>query len=898
MNTEKTMYYGQDANSVLATLETREGGLTKEEVEVRTRRYGRNALPEAAEETYVHMFFSQFRSPLIYVLLFACALVYLTGETVDAGIILAVLIFNSIVGTIQEGRAQKTLRALKQFTETSATVIRGEEEYAIPDTELVPGDIIAIREGDKIPADARILSGHMLKVDEAVLTGESEPVMKDETAVSKKLSAITEASNLLFKGTHAVSGNCRAVVYATGGATEIGRLAGTLAAIDTEIPLKRSIRYLSYGVVVLVVLMSGLLFVLGIALGLPKEEMFATVVSLSVSVIPEGLPVVLTLVLATGVWRMSRRKALVKKMHAVEALGQATVIAVDKTGTITKNELVVRELYIAGVQYTVDGVGYAREGKISRGGHVLEPVEHADLVRAGTLAAFCANAEIVKEKGAEEWRVLGDPTEAALRVFAEKVGIKKEILEAESPELAELPFDYKTKYHLTLHRFEEKNILTIFGAPEAVIAVCHFVWQGRDTHPDELTDEARGRLLAEIERMSDAGLRVIGAATITTDASDLKTTAIQKATFFGLYGLQDALRSEVRQAVSEAQGAGIRVAMITGDYPRTAMALAREAGIYKKGDQVVTGKEVEDLEPRQLAKFLAKTTVFARVTPEHKMKIIEAYKLRGDVVAMTGDGVNDAPSLVAADLGIAMGVRGTEVAKEAADIVLLDDNFSTITAAVEEGRGIYITIKKVILYLFSTSLGEAATIAGSIVLGYALPILPAQIIWLNFVTDGFLDVSLAMEPQERDLLKRKPLKKQFIVDRLMASRMLLMASVMAVGALIVTALYNDAEPVKRWTMVLTTLAIFQWFNAWNCRSATQSLFTMQPFSNKALVAATGIVILLQFLAVYTPLFQNFLRTMPLTVSEWIFAIIIASSILIAEETRKLIVRTRLTTPAS
>ena len=885
---EKIKWHKESIVKVLELLETSDLGLTSEEAKMRLERDGTNTLKEAPTPGHIAIFFDQFKSPLIYLLLIACAIVYLLGETVDAIIIMAVVFFNSVVGTLQEGRAQQTLRALKKFTETKATILRGGVELVIPDSELVKGDVLILREGEKVPADARVISVHSLQLDEAVITGESEPVFKVIEEVARKLTAITEARNLIFRGTSVVSGNGHAVVYATAGDTEIGRLAGAIAGMDTEIPLKRSIRHLSYGVVVFVFILSLLLFGLGTAMGESPRVMFATVVSLAVSVIPEGLPVVLTLVLATGVWRMSKRKALVKKMQAVEALGQATVIAVDKTGTITRNELVVRELYVGDETLAIEGIGYEPKGVVRRGEFLVDHMSDKNILRAGMISAFCAAAEIIRDEATGEWHVLGDPTEAALGVFGAKIGFSK--LEVSS-QLAEIPFDYKTKYHATLHKHEDKNIVTIVGAPEVILALSAYIWNGKE-HDEVLSKERRTQIEATIDAMSGRGLRVLGCATLTLHKESLEHKDITDATFFCLYGLQDALRPEVKDAVRVAKEAGIRVAMITGDYPITARAIAKEAGIYKAGDQVLTGKEIEMLSIKEIAKLIGKTTVFARVTPEHKMRIIEAYKERDDTIAMTGDGVNDAPSLVAADLGVAMGVRGTEVAKEAADIVLMDDNFSTITAAIEEGRGIYITIKKVILYLFSTSLGEVGTIAGSIVLGYALPILPAQIIWLNFVIDGFLDISLAMEPQEKDLLKRKPIKRQFIIDRQMGSRMVLMASVMAVGALIVTAMYNDAESVKRYTMVLTLLAVFQWFNAWNCRSATQSLFTMSPFSNRFLIGATGIVIILQLLAVYTPLVQKFLNTTALTLGEWLFILAVASSIIVVEEIRKFVVRKR------
>ena len=884
----KSAWHTEELATIFKVLQTNEAGLHTDEAVRRLGKDGPNSLPEAKVDGYPIIFLRQFQSPLIYILLVASGAVFFLGEVTDGLIILAVLFFNAVVGTIQEGRAQNTLRALKRYVETSATVIRDGEEMIIPDREVVLGDVLVLREGEKVSADARIVTANSLKIDEASLTGESEPVSKTDTIAQNAISRI-EQRTMVFKGTNVITGHGIAVVVATGIHSAIGVIAKEISTIDTEIPLKGNIRHLSHAIIAVVGGISVVLFILGLVRGENAISIFATVVSLAVSVIPEGLPIVMTLVLATGVWRMSKRHALVKKLQAVEALGQARVIAVDKTGTLTKNELVIREVWMNNNVFTISGVGYEPVGEISRQGASIDVGSDPELNFAGQIAAISANARVFYSEKEKCWRVAGDPTEAAIRVFGEKAGFKKDDLLYQTPLISEISFDYRLKYHAIVYGNAEKQSLIVSGAPETILALCTHIIRSGESHPLRIED--RKELEKVFIDMSSRGLRVVALATRAIFTEALTPEAVQGLSFVVFFGMQDVLRPEVADAMARARSAGIKVVMITGDHELTARSIAKDAGIWREGDEILTGEMIDTMSDDELKVRVATTSVFARVTPEHKLRIITAYKRHGEIIAMTGDGVNDAPSLVAADLGVAMGQIGTEVAKEAADIVLLDDNFGSIISAIEEGRSIYKTIKKVILYLFSTSLGEVLTITGALVLGYPLPLLAAQIIWLNFVTDGFLDVALAMEPKESGLLSgtfEHP--KKYLVDGLMARRMIFMALPMMFGTLVLFQKYFESDIGKAWTISLTVLAVFQWFNAWNCRSESRSFFQRDFFSNKYLLAATATVVSLQMLAVYNPFFQHFLHTVPLNLSEWLMIIGVATSVIWVEELRKLFYR--------
>lgn len=873
-------------------LESSDRGLSLDAVRERIKQYGQNALPEEKPHSKLRLFLNQFQSPLIYILLVASIIIFLMGETMDSYVILTVLLFNAFVGVVQEGKAQNTLLALKKFVETNATVLRDGKEYIIPDREVIPGDILILQEGEKVSADARVVISQGLKINESSLTGESEPVYKSTEIIDGDNLATAEQKNMVFKGTSIVSGNGKTIVVATGVSTVIGKIAKQISSIDTEIPLKADIRYLSRAIILVVAVISVVIFTAGIFSGHPVNVMFTTVVSLAVSVIPEGLPIVMTLVLATGVWRMSKRNALVKELQAVEALGQARVIAVDKTGTITKNELIVRKVWINDKVFEVGGIGYEPKGEIKIDGKILNVATNMELQYLGRVSTLVASARLLYAEETKEWRISGDPTDGAVLVFGEKLGFNKDDLLNKSPLVSEIPFDYKLKYHANTNQIKDEYFVSVIGAPEVLLSMCTHIKRGEKNH--SLGVKERGDLEKTFIQMSEQGLRVLAIAVRNNTSNQLKTESIHSLSFVGFLGMQDTLRPEVADAMSRAKEAGIKVVMITGDHKITATAIAKEAGIYKEGDNVLTGEEIESMYSNELASKLENTTVFARVTPEHKMQIIDAYKSRGEIVAMTGDGVNDAPSLVAADLGVSMGKIGTEVAKEASDIVLLDDNFGSIISAVEEGRSIYKTIKKAILYLFSTSAGEVLTISAALFIGYPLPLLASQIIWLNFVTDGFLTVAIAMEPKEKGLLSETfEHPKKYLVDVLMIKRMIIMALPMMIGTLYLFSQYFETDITKALTMSLTVLAVFQWFNAWNCRSENKSIFSMSLFSNIYLAGATLIVILLQFAAIYTPFLQKILHTTPLGLSEWITILLISTSIIFIEEFRKFIYRRRM-----
>ncbi|MBI2098680.1 MAG: HAD-IC family P-type ATPase [Candidatus Wildermuthbacteria bacterium] len=879
------LWHTLSAEEVQRHWETSAQGLTAKEAISRLAKFGKNKLPESKPESLLAIFFRQFKSPLIYLLMMAAVIVFLLSERIDAAIILFVLLFNAVAGTIQTGKAQNTLMALRKFTATAATVVREGKETIISDEELVPGDAIILQEGEKVPADARVIFSHNLRTDEAALTGESVPVGKIAEVVKNEKAQVAEQKSMVFRGTYIVAGNGKAIVVATGFDTYIGKISKEIGLIETNSPLQANITFLSKLIIITVVTISAAIFALGWLTGKDLTEMFRLSVAVVVSAIPEGLPIVMTLVLATGVRRMSKRNVLVKRLQAVEALGEARVIAVDKTGTITKGELVVQKIYAEDNMFDVTGIGYEPEGEVLLNGRPHDIVSESMLAAASRVSLFCSNAHVSFVEESKVWKVAGDPTEAALLILADKMGFGKEEIYEEMPQLAELPFDPKLKYHAALHQAGEKKILAMAGAPELVLELCSLKVQEK---------EKLERIFGE---MSAEGLRVLALAQKEGFKDEFAPEKFRELTFVALVGMRDALRPEVHGAMAAAQGAGMRVVMITGDYKITAQAIAKEAGIFKEGDEILTGQEIDEVLDEQLAQKLDTVTVFARVTPEHKLRIVKAYRLKGQVISMTGDGVNDALSLVAADLGVAMGVQGTEVAKEAADLVLLDDNFGSIVSAVEEGRNIYKNIRKVILYLFSTSLGEILTIIIALFLGFPLPILAAQLIWLNLVTDGFLDVALVMEPKEKGLLNgRFKRPKKWIVDGYMAQRMVLMGITMAIGSIFLFQMFlpedlsDKAQLVKAMSIALTVMAVYQWFNAWNCRSETESVFRMNPLKNKYLVGATIIILFLQLAALHVPFMQYILRVSPLSFAEWLLMLAVASSIVVVDEIYKFIRR--------
>jgi len=886
----KSTWHSQTTDDVLASLKVTANGLTSEEHAERLKQYGPNSLPAQKSDTLLTIFLSQFKSPLIYLLMAAAALMVVVDEVKDAYIIGAVLLFNAIAGTVQAGRAQNTLKALQKMTKTNATVLRNGEEIVIDDSDVVPGDIIKLVEGDKVPAGARLLEIKNLRVDESALTGESQPISKKIDVLENPNLQIAEQKNMVFKGTFVVAGSATAVVTSTGINTVMGKISQQILDIDTEIPLQKQIAHLSHIIIYVVLAISVLIFVVGILTNHALEEMFTLAVAVIVSAVPEGLPIVLTLLLASGVWRMGKRNVLVKRLQAVEALGEAKIIAVDKTGTITKNELALTTAYIGGKTYTISGVGYEPTGTLNLNNEEVSDTP-IDVHWLATVANLCSSASVHYDKKADTYDIHGDPTEAAMTVFAEKLGITRPALKQKYNIVDEIPFDSALRFHaLTVQEHNAEPQLLVAGAAEQLLSLASHIHRDGTVIP--LTDELRQEVNNTIADMSGQALRVIGLAEKTGVTGTLTPEAVVGLTIVGLVGMQDGLRPEVPEALERTREAGIKVVMITGDHKETAKAIAASAGIFQPGDTILTNDDIETMSEDELLVALGTTTVFARITPEHKLSIVQLFRKHGDIVAMTGDGVNDALSLVAADLGVAMGKRGTEVAKEAADLILLDDNFGSIVSAVEEGRGIYANLKKVLLFLFSTSLGEIIIIVVALLLFLPTPVLAAQLIWINLVTAGFLDIALAMEPKEKGLLKGKFKKPNALFfDKLMLQRLLVMAIVMAVGTLTLFIWYLNTHTLAyAMTIAVTSMVVAEWFKVWTCRTDKNSITSVPFYGNKYIVWATLLVIVLHGLALYTPFMQQLLSLVPLTVVDWLIIIAVGSLTMVADEIRKWIYR--------
>ena len=862
-------------------------GLSAAEAKIRLKTYGLNILPEKPPESWVAVFFRQFKSPLIYILVACAAIIFYLRETTDAYIILAVLLVNAIIGTVQEGRAGRILQSLKKLSSIEASVLRDGEEVILPENEVVPGDVLALKEGQRVVADARVLFSHNLSIDESMLTGESAAVHKKEGVITEENIPLSSQHNMIFKGTAILGGDGHAVVVGTGINTEVGKISQTLMRPEAEMPLQKNIKKLSKFIIYFVAGMSVFLFILGINSGQPAKDMFSLIVSLAVSVIPEGLPLVLTVILAHGVWRMSKKNAMVKKMQAVEALGQANIIAVDKTGTLTKNEMVIKALYAGKKTFTVTGNGYEPKGNVLFGGKQED--ESADVRQSALVACLANKAAVQYIEGAGIYKVSGDPTEAAMLVFAEKLGHGRDAQQAKYLETAEIPFEYKNKFRAVFYEHEDRVFFTVAGAPEVVTHHATHYMESGVVHEKTSADQ---KLFEQaVEEFAKKGLRVVAFGYKFLSKTH-PVDNIQNLVFGGFWGIEDALRPEAAQSVRLAREAGVKVVMITGDLKNTAKTIAKEAGIYADGDLIITGPELAELTLTQLKEKLPKVSVFSRVTPEDKMKIIEGYQSLGLIVAMTGDGVNDAPSLVAADLGVAMGKIGTEVAKEAADIVLLDDNLGSIVTAIKEGRVMYVNIKKALQFLFSTSFGELLTVVFSLFLRLPVPVTAVQILWLNLITDPMSGAALALEKEDEDIFRKNsgPLSK-FFIDRQMLTHIGLIGLTMSLGAIYIYNVYYPQSSIKAQTMALTLLAAFQWYNSLNCRFTTKSIFHKRIFGNIYIWLAIAVNLVLQIIAVQTPWFNKILKTTPLAFGDWMLVFILALVIILVDEGRKLVYRT-------
>jgi len=890
----KKEWYRYEPQKIFEIFSITNKGLKKEQVKHNLEKFGKNILVDAKARSSFEIFMSQFASPLVYILVLASVIVFWLGHYTDAFIVASIVLLNAVIGTIQEGKAEDTLIALKNYIKSYATVIRDGKEKIIDDTELVPGDVILLKDGSAVPADARLVLSNSLKVNQSILTGESELVLKSAEQIAATNLQIADQQNMVFRGSYVVSGLATAIVIDTGTNTVIGKISEKLKEIKIDVPLKRKIDELSKIILWIVGILAVIIFVFGISSGKGFIEMFLTVVAIAVAAIPESLPVAVTLVLTAGVWRMTQKNVLVKRLQAVEALGQATVIAVDKTGTITKNQMMVGKVFVNNRFIEVTGSGYEQIGNFIENGQIIENLtKDKDLDLIAKASVFTAIADLRYKSIDKEWILeRGDPTEASLIVLGKKYGYIKIELENQFPKILEIPFDFTTKHHTTINLIKDKNVLFTAGSPEIILAKCQTIWQGGKVIT--ISDSDKNKLETTINGMTSDGYRILALAINMKPPKELYNNELPELTFLGFVGIIDSIRPEVYQAVEKVRNANIKIVMITGDHALTAQSIAKKVGIYREGDIVLTGNDIDSLDEKSLIEKLDKVTVFARVTPDHKMKIIDLFKKRGDIVAMTGDGINDALSLTEADLGVAMGKNGTEVAREASDLILLDDNFGNIVEAAEEGRNIYWTISKTILFLLSTNLGELLLITVAVLIGMPLPLAATQIIWLNLVTDTFLISALVFDPKEKNIMSEEYRSKgNHILDSLMITRILTVSITICFVTLV---LFNNYLPMgieKASTIALTTITVLNLFNIFNVRSHIKSIFTQSMLNNKYLIGGILIATGLHLCAVYLPFMQNLLKTTALDLSDWGIIFGISISIIVIEEIRKYIYRSGL-----
>lgn len=887
----KREWYRYDTQKIFESFGVTDKGLSYDQVRINTEKYGKNILIDSKARGWLEIFTAQIKSPLVYILIFSAIVVFLLGDYVDAIILAGIVILNSIIGTIQEGKAESTLAALKNYVKSYATVIRGSKERIVDDTELVPGDFIVLRDGGAVPADARLISTNSLKVNQSILTGESELVVKSPEPIAATNLAIADQQNMIFRGSYVVSGFASAVVINTGINTVIGKISQKLKEIEVDVPLKRKIDELSNMIFWVILLASLVIFLFGLIYKITFFEIFLRIVAVSVASIPEALPVAVTLILSAGVWRMSQKNVLVKKLQSVEALGQATVIAVDKTGTITKNQMMVEKIFINNRFIKITGSGYEQNGDFIENNEIIKKLEKdKDLDLIAKASVFTAIADLKYKSNLKQWVLeRGDPTEASLLVLGKKFGYLKEELENSYPKILEIPFDFNTKHHTTVNLIDGKNILFTAGSPEIILEKCSTIWQGGKII--KITDVESQKLQTTISDMTKEGYRVLALAINKKPPASLENNQLPELTFLGFVGIVDSIREEVYDSVKKVRAANIRVVMITGDHAQTAESIAKKVGIYQEGDIVLTGADIDSLSEQAIIEKLDKVTVFARVTPDHKMKIIDLFKKRGDVIAMTGDGINDALSLTEADLGISMGKDGTDVARQASDLILLDDNFGNIVEAAEEGRNIYWTIKKTILFFLSTNLSALMIIVFSVISGMPLPLVAAQIIWLNLITDTFLNLALIFDPKEKNIMSEEyRSEKNKLFDNLMITRLLSMSIVMALITLTLFVNYLPFGIEKATTIAITTLTVLNIFNMFNVRSHIKSIFNKRFFNNKYLIIATLTASTLYVFSIYNPLMQKLLKTSPLDISDWLIIISVCVSLIVIEEIRKYIYR--------
>ena len=853
-------FHQSTSEEVLKHFSSTINGLSDREAEERLTRYGPNEIRRDREISPIKIFLAQFNSFIVYILIAAVFISLILQEYIDSVVIIAILIVNAILGFFQEYRAEKAIESLKKMAALQTTVIRDGRKMRISSSELVPGDVIVFESGDRIPADARIIEGYVLEVMESSLTGESHSVNKDPAPIDDT-STLGNMKNMVFGGTNVANGSGKAVVVKTGMDSEMGKIAESIESVeDDETPLQKKLDILGWKLGILTLVICAVIIAFGIFKGGNILEMLMVGVSLAVAAVPEGLPIVVTIALALGVKRMVKQNALVKRLPSVETLGCTTVICTDKTGTLTRNEMTVTKLFVNNTVIDVSGTGYETAGEFLSSGEAIDPSPAELLLRIGALNN---DAALSGKKG-----IIGDPTEACLIVSAAKAGLKGPILKEKFPRVHEIPFDSERKRKSTVHRADKGFVMYTKGAPDVVLNLCSTMDMGGEV--SQLTDEAKKRIIETNREFASHALRVLAFAyKPLASGKDVDKLDENDLIFVGLQGMIDPPREEVRSAIDRCKKAGIRSVMITGDYALTAEAIAHQLGI--EGD-AVSGEELEEMNNEALKKAVKEISIFSRVNPEHKIRVVRALRESGEIVAMTGDGINDAPALKEADIGIAMGITGTDVTKETADMVLLDDKYTSIIKAVEQGRGIYENIKKFVNYLLSSNLGEVLILFIAMIIGFrdssgaiVMPLLATQILWLNLVTDGLPAVALGVDPLRKGIMDVAPRSPdEPIITKSMALNIVIISVLMAAGVLFLFDRFlSEGETVAR-TVAFTSLVMLEMVRVTMIRTQYRLSF----FSNPFLLGAITLSVLLQVAVVYVPVMNVVFKTTPLAPHHW------------------------------
>lgn len=878
-------------------------GLSKREAERRLGCTGKNVLRETRRVSSFQILINQFKDFMVAVLCAAAVSSLVLGEVGDSVTIIAIVILNAFLGFIQEYRAERSLEALKQLAAPSAKVIRDGVPLEVKACDIVPGDILIIDVGTRIAADARLIETLRLEAEESILTGESLPVSKEAQDVLPKAVGLGDRRNMVFMGTVVTRGHGKGIVVATGMSTEIGKIAHMVQEDkDETTPLQHRLEHLGRILVAISIILCSIMTIAGYLRGGDLIEMIMSGVSLAVAAIPEGLPAVVTIALALGVQRMSRRSAIVRRLPAVETLGCVTVICADKTGTLTRNEMTVKELFVGGSRIEVTGIGYRPYGEFVMSGRRITPEDNTDLMLALKIGLLCNNAILTRDKKgterhAERWGILGDPTEGALVVAAVKAGLAPHTPGSSTPPVHEIPFDSERKRMTVIYKEQKGFFAYTKGAPEIVINLCSGILKSGKV--EKFTSRERKKILSENSHMASRGLRVLALAyrrmsvLPETDPDSVEGDL----TFVGLVGMEDPPREEVKKSVALARKAGIRTIMITGDHLGTAVSVAKALGLFESDDRAVTGSELDNMSDAGLCECVEHSAVFARVNPEHKLRIVKALKARGHIVAMTGDGVNDAPAIREADIGIAMGLSGTDVTREASSMVLADDNYSTIVAAIEEGRAIYDNIRKFIRYLLACNAGEVLTMLIAVVVGLPLPLLPIQILWMNLVTDGLPAIALGIDPPDPEGMSRKPRHpREGVFSERLGLKILSQGIIIGIctTAAFIISLVLHGELVKARTAAFTCLVMAQLIYVFHCRSEYRHLSETDILTNPYLIGAVIVSGAMQLAAIYLPVAQGVFRTVALDGLDWIIVFVLSgwSSVftVIVQKIRGLVLR--------